>query len=100
MSSQEESSSSLSECLSAWRGTLPKAALDADRAWRGRWASGGRLKGLSGDDHMVLVFRSYVRFFSIHSGAASQLLVLLGYDGGHCLRWMHMSWYVGGSSNF
>ena len=83
MSSQEEaSSSSLSECLSTWRGTLPReAALDADRVWRGRWASGGR------DDHMVLVFRgSYVRFFSIHSGVASQLLVLLRYDGVHCLR--------------
>ena len=89
MSSQEEaSSSSLSECLSAWRGTLPReAALDADRVWRGRWASGGRMEGLSGDDHMVLVFRgSYVRFFSIHSGVASQLLVLLRYDGVHCLR--------------
>jgi len=77
VSSQEESSSSLSECLSAWRGMLPReAALDADRVWKGRWASGGRLEGLSGVDHMVLVFRSYVRFFSIHSGVASQLLVL------------------------
>ena len=78
MSSQEEaSSSSLSECLSAWRGTLPReAALDADRVWRGRWASGGRL---SGDDHMVLVFRgSYVnvRFFSIHSGLRGSITII------------------------
>ena len=87
MSSQEEaSSSSLSECLSAWRGTLPReAALDADRVWRGRWASGG----LSGDDHMVLVFRgSYVnvRFFSIHSqGYITIIVVPPRYDGVHCL---------------
>lgn len=57
------------ECLSilARRGPLPKeATLDADRVCKERWASGGRLEGRSGDDHMVLIFCSYVVILFYH----------------------------------